>query len=652
MKIVYKPWGKEEWIEQNEYYCYKRIYINSGYKTSYQYHNEKIETNYIISGKAEVWLENDNGVVEKKEMQTNDFFTVQKKRKHRIIAKSDIILQEVSTPQVDDVIRIEDDNNRKNGKIEEEQYNPTCVILASGKGLRLGDYTKNINKALLPINGKAIISHIIEKIPKYIDIIITIGYKGELIKEYCDAAHSERNIIFVNVDDYDKIGNGPGASLLKCKDMLQKPFYFITADCIIDDKTLPNIDSDWIGVSYTESPDIYSTAKIDDNWNVIDFKNKSKNGFEYAYIGLSAIYNYDIFWKSLENNINDGEVINVYMDKNYKVKAKNISWADTGTIENYKITKSYLETQYCELPKNDEYFYNVNNNIIKIFIDEKICQNRIERCEYLKDYIPEITYKGKNTYAYAFVEGDTLYAIDNFHTYDRFLKFLKDFWKIENVDISNDAKLFYHDKTYSRLNKILEKYPNLDKFEYIIDGIQYKSLEYYLSKIDWKMLENCLPSKTFHGDLQFDNIIYNRWLITDTYDDFKLIDWRQSFGNSTEYGDIYYDLAKLYGGLLISYYDIKRNNFSFYDVEFDTLFDHSAKYTFIPRNVKLQYVPSKNLINFKNHYEEWIIENGYDLNKIKILTFIIYLNMMPLHEKPFDLFLFYFAKKLIGNIYE
>ena len=43
---------------------------------------------------------------------------------------------------------------------------------------------------------------------------------------------------------------------------------------------------------------------------------------------------------------------------------------------------------------------------------------------------------------------------------------------------------------------------------------------------------------------------------------------------------------------------------------------------------------------------------GYDLKKIKILTFIIYLNMIPLHEKPFDLFLFYFAKKLIGNIYE
>ena len=41
---VYKPWGREVWLELNERYCYKRIYINAGTKTSYQYHEKKIET--------------------------------------------------------------------------------------------------------------------------------------------------------------------------------------------------------------------------------------------------------------------------------------------------------------------------------------------------------------------------------------------------------------------------------------------------------------------------------------------------------------------------------------------------------------------------------------------------------------------------------
>ena len=120
MKTVIKPWGKEVWLELNEKYCYKRIYIDAGYKTSYQYHEKKRETNYIIDGTAEVWLENDNGIVEKKIMKAGDYFNVTPPKKHRVIALTDIILQEVSTPEVDDVIRIEDDTNRKDGKIDGE----------------------------------------------------------------------------------------------------------------------------------------------------------------------------------------------------------------------------------------------------------------------------------------------------------------------------------------------------------------------------------------------------------------------------------------------------------------------------------------------------------------------------------------------------
>ena len=123
MKVVSKPWGKEIWLELNDKYCYKRIYINAGTRTSYQYHNNKLETNYIIDGEAEVWLENDEGVVENNVMKKDDFFTVVPPRKHRVIALTDLILQEVSTPEVDDVIRIDDDSDRGDGKIDSEHSN-------------------------------------------------------------------------------------------------------------------------------------------------------------------------------------------------------------------------------------------------------------------------------------------------------------------------------------------------------------------------------------------------------------------------------------------------------------------------------------------------------------------------------------------------
>ena len=92
-KIVQKPWGKELWIELNEKYCYKQIHINAGTRTSFQYHEQKLETNFIAAGKAEIWLENDEGVVEKKIMKAGEYFTVEPPKKHRVIAITDIILQ-------------------------------------------------------------------------------------------------------------------------------------------------------------------------------------------------------------------------------------------------------------------------------------------------------------------------------------------------------------------------------------------------------------------------------------------------------------------------------------------------------------------------------------------------------------------------------
>ncbi len=119
-KVVTKPWGREVWLALNERYCYKRIYINAGHRTSFQYHKKKFETNYLIEGVAEVWLEDEHGVVHKTVMRAGDFFDVAPPRKHRVIAITDLVLQEVSTPEVDDVIRIEDETNRPDGRVASE----------------------------------------------------------------------------------------------------------------------------------------------------------------------------------------------------------------------------------------------------------------------------------------------------------------------------------------------------------------------------------------------------------------------------------------------------------------------------------------------------------------------------------------------------
>ena len=119
-KVVNKPWGREEWLNLDERGCYKRILITRGTKTSFQYHERKEETNYIVSGQAEFWLENDLGEIEKKTCGPGTFMTVKPPKKHRVIALTDLILLETSTPEVDDVIRISDDYQRPGGRIDSE----------------------------------------------------------------------------------------------------------------------------------------------------------------------------------------------------------------------------------------------------------------------------------------------------------------------------------------------------------------------------------------------------------------------------------------------------------------------------------------------------------------------------------------------------
>ena len=107
MKVVKKPWGEENWVEQNDRYCFKIIKINSGFKTSLQYHEFKLETIYIVSGKARIYL--DGKIFEE---GAGFYFTVNPGIRHRVEAIEDLVFHEMSTHEVDDLIRVEDEYHR------------------------------------------------------------------------------------------------------------------------------------------------------------------------------------------------------------------------------------------------------------------------------------------------------------------------------------------------------------------------------------------------------------------------------------------------------------------------------------------------------------------------------------------------------------
>lgn len=117
---VDKPWGHELWLELNEFYAYKLIHMKAGNRSSLQWHDRKIEANYVIEGEAEVLLEDENGDLQSHVFKAGSGWVVPVQRKHRVIARTDYTALEVSTPHLDDVVRFQDDTNRASGKINEE----------------------------------------------------------------------------------------------------------------------------------------------------------------------------------------------------------------------------------------------------------------------------------------------------------------------------------------------------------------------------------------------------------------------------------------------------------------------------------------------------------------------------------------------------
>jgi len=128
-KKVDKPWGYEIWLtgDPSELFAFKKIYIKSGNKTSLQYHKIKRETNFIIDGTAALYFDNNGFYFSDRELAISSVnltgpFTIDvfPNTIHRLEALSDLTLFEVSTPELDDVIRLQDDSGRKHGRVSDE----------------------------------------------------------------------------------------------------------------------------------------------------------------------------------------------------------------------------------------------------------------------------------------------------------------------------------------------------------------------------------------------------------------------------------------------------------------------------------------------------------------------------------------------------
>ncbi len=112
MRTVRKPWGREEIFAETERYAGKLLHLDAGHSLSLQYHEKKDETIHVLEGRVRLLVEED-GAMRERVLGPGDTYRIRPRIKHRMRADERSVILEVSSPELDDVVRLEDAYGRQ-----------------------------------------------------------------------------------------------------------------------------------------------------------------------------------------------------------------------------------------------------------------------------------------------------------------------------------------------------------------------------------------------------------------------------------------------------------------------------------------------------------------------------------------------------------
>lgn len=499
----------------------------------------------------------------------------------------------------------------------------TVLILAAGYGRRMGPFSRMVNKSLIPYDNKPLISHIIEKFDHSTKFVIACGHMGQQVKDYVSSVHNDKQVIYVDILDYAESSTGPATTIKQCAKYISGPFIWLACDTLFDFDISKNLNHNWIGVHPVNSDIAQDYCWVEREGETITaIKNKQPSNLAVdAFIGLMYCKD-NTYVKNLEAK-NAKEAYEGF-DENLQLQAHTVrGWRDFGTYEKWvELSRDLKEVSF---PKPDEIFYQDNNKIIKFTTDSTLTDKKANRALINNSVMPDNVCRSGQFLVYDYVPGNIIYNQLTPVILEKLLKWSQNsLWiKIQSQDDTESiCRDFYYKKTLNRLSQFRVKYSEWSEPQ-TVNGVSVKPMDQYLNMIDWQFLFDTNNWAFIHGDFQFENIIYNPEI-----DKFTCIDWRTDFGGSN-FGDIYYDLAKMLGGITLNYQAVKDNQLQYQELaDAATLNDCS--------------ITDSDL--YVKKLQEFCKQNSFDWSKVRLLVPIIYLNMSPLHESPFDKYLFALAQ--------
>lgn len=176
-----------------------------------------------------------------------------------------------------------------------------AIILAAGMGRRLGDYTKNNTKCMVPVNGVRLIDRLLGQLFKQSlqRVIIVVGYKGKELREYIESSYPSECrpfvIEFAENPVYDKTNNIYSLAIVKDK-LQEDDTLLIESDLIFGERMIPMIvDHPYPNLALVAKYETWmdgTMVRLDDEQNIVNFI--SKDAFDYqevdAYYKTVNIY--------------------------------------------------------------------------------------------------------------------------------------------------------------------------------------------------------------------------------------------------------------------------------------------------------------------------------------------------------------------------
>lgn len=475
------------------------------------------------------------------------------------------------------------------------------------------------NKALLPLGTRSVLSRILDKFPPHTHFVIGLGYCGSQVRDFLLAAHPDRRFTFVEIEKISGGGSGPGQSILECAPHLMNPFYFVACDTLWQEDLPSACATSWVGVASAPArdPSAYcNVAMQGERVTALLEKGESLPAHTFPFIGLAYIHDPQNFFAGLRETEPEGELqISHGLSRLIEGGLKTVpfSWLDLGTREKYREACARFEN--FDFSKEEEFFFLGDQRVVKFFRNPEVVHQRVARAKLNTAVFPAITFSGEQFFAYDFVPGKTLYDSFSFEKFAQLLPWLeKNLWleAVGRNGFTERCRNFYQEKTRQRMALWQKKHPQYREPEKV-NGRPQPPLRALLESLPWSELIQGVP-RFIHGDLQPDNILCAE-------KEFLLLDWRQDFAGALDHGDLYYDLAKLRGGLVVNYSFIKKGEWNYQETESDC-------------NFSLPQIPEQEACLQK--LEQFVEALGLSYQRVVTITGLIFANMAPLHSAPFD----------------